>query len=82
MTRYLSSFGKGPQQCVGINLAYAEICRTLAAVFRIFGLWMQLCETGFERGVRVAHDVFVTAPRVGSKGIGAVVGKERLTVVG
>ena len=74
-TKYLFNFGKGTRQCVGVNLAYAEIYLTLAAVFRQFGQKMRLFETEVERDVDVAHDFFVTAPRMDSNGIRVVIGK-------
>jgi cytochrome P450 len=37
LDRYLVSFGKGGRACLGINLAYAELYLTLAALFRVYG---------------------------------------------
>ena len=37
LNRFLVSFSKGSRQCLGINLAYAEIYLCLAAIFRRFG---------------------------------------------
>lgn len=37
LDRYLVSFGKGGRACLGINLAYAELYLTLAALFRSYG---------------------------------------------
>jgi len=34
LERYLVSFSKGSRQCVGMNLARAELALTLAMVFR------------------------------------------------
>lgn len=37
LDRYLVSFSKGSRQCVGINIAYAELYTVLASVFRVYG---------------------------------------------
>lgn len=37
LDHYLVSFGKGGRACLGINLAYAELYLTLAALFRVYG---------------------------------------------
>ncbi|KAG6008146.1 hypothetical protein E4U21_004903 [Claviceps maximensis] len=37
LDRYLVSFGKGGRACLGVNLAYAELYLTLAALFRVYG---------------------------------------------
>ena len=49
LDRYLVSFSKGSRQCIGINLAYAELYQCLAAIFRRFG-------SGGENGVRDGED--------------------------
>ncbi|KLO81460.1 Uncharacterized protein LW93_8170 [Fusarium fujikuroi] len=38
LDRYLVAFGKGGRACLGINLAYAELYLTLAALFRVYGM--------------------------------------------
>ncbi|KAJ4415039.1 hypothetical protein N0V82_007555 [Gnomoniopsis sp. IMI 355080] len=37
LDRYLVSFGKGGRACLGMNLAYAELYLTIAALFRVYG---------------------------------------------
>ncbi|KAH8660697.1 oxoglutarate/iron-dependent oxygenase [Tricladium varicosporioides] len=69
---YLLSFSKGSRQCLGINLAYAEVYLALAAVIRNFGDRLELFETTAE-DVEIHHDVFVPVPKVGSKGIRVLV---------
>ncbi|KAF2462397.1 cytochrome P450 [Lineolata rhizophorae] len=54
--KYMVSFSKGPRQCLGINLAYAELYLTIAALFRRFD--MELCDTT-EDDVELAADWFV-----------------------
>ncbi|KAH6674962.1 putative cytochrome P450 [Halenospora varia] len=69
---YLLSFSKGSRQCLGINLAYAEVYMALAAVIRTFGDRLELFETTAE-DVEIYHDVFVPVPKAGSKGIRVLV---------
>ena len=69
MQRYLFNFGRGTRQCVGINLAQAEIHMALATVFRKFGTKMRLYDTVRERDVDVKHDFFVTNPSLDSRGV-------------
>ena len=68
--KYLVNFSKGTRQCLGMNLAYAEIYLTLAAVFRRY-------DFGFfettSRDIDVAHDFFNPQPKKGSKGVRVIV---------
>ena len=57
--------------CLGMNLAYAEIHLTLAAVFRRFDL--ELFETTREEDVDIAHDFFNPSAKVDSKGVRVLV---------
>ncbi|KAL2011466.1 hypothetical protein VTN00DRAFT_4184 [Thermoascus crustaceus] len=66
------SFSKGSRQCLGINLAYAELYMTLAAVVRRFGDRLQLYETTTE-DVVMHRDIFIPVPKAGSKGIRVLV---------
>ena len=78
LDRYLVSFSKGSRQCLGINLAYAEMKICLAAIFRRFGSEsvrmegdegvLELFETGVE-DVEVLRDAFVPLAREGSLGV-------------
>ena len=85
LDRYLVSFAKGSRQCLGINLAYAEMYLCLAAIFRRFGSGgkqgvrmegdegvLELYETGLG-DVEVKADGFVPLPEEGSKGVRIVV---------
>ncbi|OJD35002.1 cytochrome p450 [Diplodia corticola] len=65
---YLLSFSKGSRQCLGMNLAYAEMHIALATVLRRFGDRMELFDTTID-DVRVQRDLFIPKPRVGSKGV-------------
>jgi cytochrome P450 len=82
LDRYLVSFGKGTRQCLGMNLAYAEMYLTLARVFRWFGLdsvrrsgdvgVLELFETD-KTDVEMVADVLVPFVKRGSQGVRAVV---------
>ncbi|KAL0258271.1 hypothetical protein SLS55_007444 [Diplodia seriata] len=65
---YLLSFSKGSRQCLGMNLAYAEMHIALATVLRRFGDRMELFETSID-DVRVQRDLFIPKAKVGSKGV-------------
>ena len=78
LRRYLVSFSKGSRQCIGINLAYAELYCCLARLFRKFGSkdvkfdddkgYLELWETD-EDDVRTVADGFVPLVKEGSKGV-------------
>jgi cytochrome P450 len=81
LDKYLVSFTKGTRQCVGINLAYAELYTCLASIFRRYGGpegeagpegRLELFETGEEDVVMVA-DNFIPNVKKGSKGIRVLV---------
>lgn len=64
--KYLVPFSKGTRQCLGINLATAEIYLTLAMVFRRFDV--ELYETT-ARDAEIAHDFFIPHGHKDSKGV-------------
>lgn len=66
LEKYLVPFSKGTRQCMGINLATAEIYLTLATVFRRFD--MELYQTT-ARDVEVVHDFFIPHGHADSKGV-------------
>lgn len=82
LDRFLVSFSKGSRQCLGINLAYAEIYLCLFAIFSRFGSRgphgvlrtdgdegvMELFETGVS-DVEVHFDGMVPFPPANSKGV-------------
>ncbi|KAF4630224.1 hypothetical protein G7Y89_g7918 [Cudoniella acicularis] len=76
LDKYLVSFSKGTRQCVGINLAYAELYTTLANIFRRYGGpesvgpegILELFET-MKEDVEIAADMFIPFVKKGSKGI-------------
>ncbi|KAL5384587.1 hypothetical protein PMIN06_012506 [Paraphaeosphaeria minitans] len=69
LDRYLVPFSKGTRQCLGINLATAEIYLTLATVFRRFD--MELYGTT-ERDAEIVHDFFIPHGHQDSKGVRVV----------
>ncbi|KAI9372838.1 cytochrome P450 [Aspergillus egyptiacus] len=62
LSRFLVTFGKGSRACVGMNLAYAELFTTLAAVVRRFD--MELYETTTEN-IRYTRDKLLPRARDG-----------------
>ncbi|KAI0601370.1 cytochrome P450 [Biscogniauxia sp. FL1348] len=72
LKHYQTSFGKGTRNCLGMNLAYAEITIALAYLMRRFE-W-ELWETSYE-DVRVVRDLIAPDVRADSKGVRALVRK-------
>lgn len=68
LTPYLLSFSKGSRQCIGINLAYAELFIGLATLIRQLGGNLQLYETNVE-DVEFHHDTFIPGIKPESKGV-------------
>ncbi|KAK7754816.1 hypothetical protein SLS62_003130 [Diatrype stigma] len=78
LERYLTSFGKGSRNCVGVNLAYGELYLVLAHMWRCWGSRdarlgddagvLSLFETGLH-DVELEADHFIPTPRKGSQGI-------------
>ena len=82
--KYLVAFSKGSRQCLGINLAYAEMYLTLSSIFRTFGSsglrstdqevaqkdqgTLELYETSI-KDVEIHADGFVPLPVDSSKGV-------------
>lgn len=65
--KYQMAFSKGGRNCVGINLAHAEMYLAVAAVA---GYEMELFGTG-EGDVAFRHEYHVAYPRMGPKGVRA-----------
>jgi cytochrome P450 len=76
LEKYLVSFGKGTRQCLGMNLAYAEMYLVLARVFRWIGAedgdigCLELWNTD-ESDVRMVAEVLVPFVKNRSKGVRA-----------
>lgn len=82
LDRYMISLSKGTRQCIGINLAMAEMALLLARIWRLYGTEetklpgdkgiLRLFETG-ENDVRVTGDFNIPGVDPKSKGIRVVV---------
>jgi cytochrome P450 len=82
LDKYMWSFSKGPRQCLGINLAYAELYLCTAALFRRYNGpsaskaeikgdetgSIELFETTID-DVTFQRDMFAPYPKEGSKGV-------------
>jgi cytochrome P450 len=78
LDRYLVAFSKGSRQCLGMNLAYAEMRLWLTAVFRRFGSKkvrfesdegvLELVDTDLS-DVEIVADRFVPIVKLDSKGV-------------
>lgn len=68
MTRNLVPFARGSRNCIGMNLAMAEINMMLAALFRPGAPRFDLFETD-ETDVVAVYDYIVPLARLDSKGV-------------
>jgi cytochrome P450 len=78
LDKYLVPFTRGTRQCIGINLAYAEIYLTLATIFGQYGSsevrypsdkgWLELYETTY-RDLEIIGDCVTPVYRPESKGV-------------
>lgn len=68
LRRYLVPFSRGTRQCVGMNLAYAELFLTLGAMFSPGNVDLELFQTN-RSDVDCMHDFFNPSPRLDSKGV-------------
>ena len=60
-------FSRGTRNCIGINLAYAQVYIVLACVLRRFDL--TLYDVIYERDVKAVRDCFIGEPEMNSPGI-------------
>lgn len=72
MQRNFVPFSKGSRNCLGSNLAYAEMSHLLAALFRPHGPRLKLFDST-EEDVKLAHDFIVPLPRVDSAGLRVII---------
>ncbi|KAL3475700.1 cytochrome P450 [Aspergillus californicus] len=70
LEKYMVSFTKGSRQCIGMNLARAEILLAIPNIVR--RLKLELYETTRE-DVTIAHDLFLPFAKEGSKGVRVLV---------
>ncbi|KAI9694165.1 MAG: hypothetical protein M1822_003436 [Bathelium mastoideum] len=67
LKRFLVPFGKGTRQCIGLNLAQAELYMGLAMVFRRFSF--DFVDVKRERDYEVCRDTVIGSMRKDSKGV-------------
>ncbi|EMD90794.1 hypothetical protein COCC4DRAFT_127633 [Bipolaris maydis ATCC 48331] len=72
LDKYVLSFSRGSRQCIGINLAYAELYMVFGLLIRRMGSSMSLFGTGKE-DVEIHYDRFVPTPIDGTKGVRVVI---------
>ncbi|KAL2062093.1 hypothetical protein VTL71DRAFT_6359 [Oculimacula yallundae] len=70
LERYIVTFTRGSRQCIGMNLAKAEIFLTIATVFRRYEL--ELFDTIRERDIDLAYDGFLPQASPEGKGVKVV----------
>lgn len=68
LQKYIMSFSKGSRNCIGMNLAWAEMYLTVAAMFTPGRFRFQLFETD-DSDLEIVHDWFNPFPRQDSKGV-------------
>ena len=78
LDKYLVSFGKGSRQCIGINLAYAELYMMMCAIFSTYGTpamsddkdqgIIELFETDLS-DIVLARDLIIPMPKKDTKGV-------------
>lgn len=79
LEKYLVPFARGSRQCIGMDLAYAELYVTLALVFRLYGSkevrmdgdrgYLELYDTQFERDIEIVGDGITPLNRKESNGL-------------
>lgn len=67
LDRFMVSFSKGSRQCIGINLAWAEMYLAIAYIVTRFDL--ELFDTTKERDILFQRDWFLGAPSPESQGL-------------
>lgn len=67
LDRYLVSFSRGGRSCAGLNLAYAELYLTVAALVNRFD--MELFDFDRARDLDVVRDKFIGMPSKGARAI-------------
>ncbi|KAI0420251.1 cytochrome P450 [Xylaria grammica] len=72
MHRSFVPFCRGSRNCLGMNLAMAEMSLALAVLFRPNGPKMELFETD-ESDVKQAHDFLIPLPKLDTKGVRVLV---------
>ena len=76
--KYLIVFGGGSRMCLGLNLAWAELYLTVAAVVRRLGGRLTLDDVLFDRDLKIVVDGFNPLPSRESKGLRVFVSGETI----
>lgn len=66
LEKYMVAFGRGPRNCIGMNLALVEIYLVIGSLFRDYN--MRLVETR-EEDLKMTHDFFSPFGPTNSKGL-------------
>jgi len=79
LEKYLVPFARGSRQCVGMELAYAELYVALALIFRLYGSkevtmdgdrgYLELYDTQFARDLEIVGDGITPLTRKESNGL-------------
>lgn len=69
-------FGGGTRMCIGLNLAWAELYLSVAAVVRRFGDRLRLYDVVFDRDLKITVDGFNALPSRDSKGLRVTISSE------
>ncbi|KAL7793173.1 cytochrome P450 [Trichoderma ceciliae] len=72
MNRSYVPFCRGSRNCLGMNLAMAELSLVLAVLYRPNGPKLELYETD-ESDVKQAHDFLIPLPKLSTKGVRALI---------
>lgn len=72
MLKSFVPFSKGSRQCLGVNLAMAEMSLVLAVLYRPGGPEFELYETD-ESDVKHVHDFLIPLPKLDTKGVRALI---------
>ncbi|KAK0701924.1 cytochrome P450 [Lasiosphaeria miniovina] len=72
MNKSFVPFCRGSRNCLGMNLAMAEMSLILAVLFRPNGPEFDLFETD-ESDIRQAHDFLIPLPKITTKGVRALI---------
>jgi cytochrome P450 len=75
LDRYMVAFTRGTRQCIGINLAWAEMSLMLSTMFRRYE--MELYETDVD-SVKIYAEYFLPAVKPGKEGIKVLVRKSEM----
>jgi cytochrome P450 len=75
LDRYMVAFSRGTRQCIGINLAWAEMYLMLSTMFRRYE--MELYETDVD-SVKIYAEYFLPAVKPGKEGIKVLARKSEM----